>query len=193
MSTESDEQLRIWTERISESNRGAFESLFRSLYPRLVRFAYGYVKNRPAAADIVQDAFVALWEKRQNLDPGRSVRAYLYRTVRNRSLNYIRDHANETVGMDPISQRTDMLKKDDTNTSDPRETDMLMSLLKDWIKELPERQREAFELSRFEGLDHDEIAGVMNVSPNTVNNHIVSALDYLRNRFDTYEKEIDRT
>jgi DNA-binding NarL/FixJ family response regulator len=55
----------------------------------------------------------------------------------------------------------------------------LQKKILEWIEELPERQREAFELSRYEGLFHQEIAGVMQVSVKTVNNHLTSALKTL--------------
>lgn len=184
MDKPSTKQIRIWGEKISASDQKAFNSLFRSLYPRLIHYACKYNRNKAVARDIVQDAFVTLWEKRSRLDPNRSIQAYLYRIVRNKSLNYIRDHSDETVGLlDNISIRA----TDETDGQD--EAKQLTDLLKTWIKELPKRQREAFELSRFEGLDHDEIADVMDVSSNTVNNHIVAALDKLRDRCDEYKKK----
>jgi RNA polymerase sigma-70 factor (ECF subfamily) len=73
----------------------------------------------------------------------------------------------------------------------PEETDELINLLKEWIKELPDRRREAFVLSRFEGLDHEEIADVMDISSNTVNNHIVAALDYLKDCSSKYQEEMN--
>jgi RNA polymerase sigma-70 factor (ECF subfamily) len=182
----SAEQIQIWVQKISESDREAFDKLFRLLYPRLVRYSYKYVHNKASAADIVQDAFIALWKKRSRLDPQRSVKAYLYQTVRNRSLNYLRDHSNETVGLESLN---DSGMRTKANTKQQSESDERMDLLKNWITDLPERQREAFELSRFEGLDHDEIASVMNVSSNTVNNHIVAALKRLRDRYNVYLKE----
>lgn len=188
MSKKPVEQIRIWVEKIIESDRGAFDSLFRSLYPRLVRFAYKFVKNKSVAGDIVQDAFVILWENRRDLDPQKSVKSYLYRIVRNRSLNYIRDHSSETVGLESLNG--DRVKMSD-NPEQNEETEQLMEMLKEWIKDLPQRQKEAFELSRFEGLDHDEIAGVMEVSSNTVNNHIVAALNHLRERYDVYKNKVN--
>lgn len=184
MDKPSTKQIRIWGEKISASDQKAFNSLFRSLYPRLIHFAFKYNKNKAIASDIVQDAFVTLWEKRSELEPDRSIQAYLYRIVRNKSLNYIRDHSNETIGLvDGVSLKA----TDENNHQD--ETEQLVDLLKTWIKELPKRQREAFELSRFEGLDHDEVADVMDVSSNTVNNHIVAALNKLRDRCDEYKKK----
>jgi len=182
----SAEQIRIWVQKISESDREAFDNLFRCLYPRLVRFAFKYVTDKASAGDIVQNAFIALWQKRVELDPQKSVKAYLYQTVRNRSLNYIRDHSYKTVRLESLN---DSNLKSEEKVAPPDESDQLMDLLKEWTRKLPHRQREAFELSRFEGLDHDEVASVMGVSPNTVNNHIVAALNYLRDRYDRYQKE----
>jgi len=146
------------------------------------------VHSKAIAGDIVQNVFIALWKKREELDPRQSVKAYLFQAVRNRSLNYLRDHSRETIGLETAdkSQAESM-----EHTNPQEEADRRMDLLKQWISDLPERQREAFELSRFEGLDHDEIADVMNVSPNTVNNHIVAALKHLRGRYDLYKKELN--
>jgi RNA polymerase sigma-70 factor (ECF subfamily) len=60
------------------------------------------------------------------------------------------------------------------------DADRLEADLRAWIKELPDRQREALTLSRFENLSHEAIAEVMDISPRTVNNHIVQALKKLR-------------
>lgn len=183
MDTPTNEQIRTWGKQILASDRGAFDRLFRSMYPRLVRFARRYHSRKAIADDIVQDAFVSLWDKREYIDPEQSLKAYLYTMVRNKSLNHIRDHADEKVGLD--DER--LLK-----TTDPSHPDgdngQLKKHLYEWIKELPDRQREAFELSRFEGLDHDEIASVMDVSPSTVNNHIVAALSTLRDRYEEYKQ-----
>ncbi|MCW9707566.1 RNA polymerase sigma-70 factor [Fodinibius salsisoli] len=183
----SDKQIRIWGKRISNSDRKALNSLFRSLYPGLINFAAKYNSNRAIIRDIVQESFVALWENRSRIDPNGSVKAYLYKTVRNKSLNYIRDHSKETVGLEDYEPLvTD--SSFNIGSSDKKEQ-KLSDLMRKWIEELPGRQREAFRLSRFEGLDHDEIAGVMEVSPNTVNNHIVAALKFLRERYDIYKKQ----
>jgi len=62
--------------------------------------------------------------------------------------------------------------------------------LTQWIEDLPDRQREALSLSRFEGLSHDAIADVMDISPRTVNNHIVRALRSLRDRLRAYQPDL---
>lgn len=182
-------QIRVWAKRISESDREAFNALFRYLYPRLITFAMRYTGRKSVSDDIVQEAFVTLWNRRQQIDHQKSLKAYMYRIVRNRSLNYLRDHSNEVLGLDrtereaeAVSGPADMEQEDDKKR---------MKLLKSWINELPERQQEAFKLSRFEGLDHEEIAGVMEVSPYTVNNHIMHALDKLKERYEAHRAGAD--
>ena len=187
MNNPSAKQIRIWVEKISESDKEAFNSLFRSLYPQLLKYALRFIRSKVVASDITQDAFVTLWDKRDELDGQRSVKAYLYRIVRNSSLNYIRDHSSETIGLDDVEESRIEVAEEEQ----PEETDELINLLKEWIKELPDRRREAFVLSRFEGLDHEEIADVMDISSNTVNNHIVAALDYLKDCSIEYQKEMN--
>jgi RNA polymerase sigma-70 factor (ECF subfamily) len=179
------ELIHHWAVRISESDREAFDNLFRSLYPPLVRFAIKYVRNEAAARDIVQDVFVMLWERRREIDPRRSLKAFMFTSVRNRALNFIRDHSAENIGLEPLdeSKMSTVDMPGNLNAANP-----LADHLRKWIECLPARQREAFELSRYEGLDHDEIAMVMDVSPSTVNNHIVAALDNLRSQYDAYLK-----
>ncbi len=182
------QQIAHWAERISASDRTAFNRLFRALYPRLVRFAFQYTRQKEAADDVVQDAFVRLWQKRREIDYRHSLKAYLYKMVRNRSLNFLRDNSKEQVGLDNSIEVPD---PSPPPSSKPSDLDEKRQLLKEWIEKLPERQREALKLSRFEGLDHDEIAEVMDISPATVNNHIVAALRNLRKRYDKYKRTVN--
>ncbi|MDX1670918.1 MAG: RNA polymerase sigma-70 factor [Balneolaceae bacterium] len=182
------EQIRVWAARISESDQKAFDSLFRTYYPRLVRYSIRYTNSKSVSRDIVQDAFVILWEKRKEIEPELAVAGLLYRIVRNRSLNYIRDHSVEVLGI----EHPDRLEHESqTDFTEESNSQLLLKQLKSWIRELPDRQREAFRLSRFEGLDHEEIALVMDISVNTVNNHIVAALNKLKTRYEDHHKEIN--
>jgi RNA polymerase sigma-70 factor, ECF subfamily len=174
-------------ERISRSDKKAFDELFRELYAPLVRYSFGYLKDKDSASDIVQDAFIKLWHKRETIDTELSIKAYLYKIVRNLSLNHIRNHSKEEIGLElvdlSVSESTQFsTQKDDSNHQ--------LELLKQWIMKLPERQREAFKLSRYEGLDHEEIAEIMNVSKWTVNNHIVQAMKNIQSYRDDYHSEI---
>lgn len=175
---------RSLIKKIKRGNREAFSGFFREQYGVYVAYTHRFLKDKADATDIVQNAFIKLWENRSNLDPNQSLVAYMYTIVRNLSLNFIRDHQQKHAELDErtlsIHEKPDIIYESETS---PRE------VLKVLVEALPERQREAFELSRIDGLQHEEIAEIMEVSPRTVNNHIVSALKSLRKAYD--EKRAD--
>jgi len=189
MKNPTEQQFSVWAGKISRSDQRAFDDLFRSFYPVLVRFALRYLHNRTASKDIVQDCFVSLWQTRQRIDASRSLKSYLYMMVRNRALNEIRDHSGVDVNHELASDQQRNQPPNDY-TEDENESSRLEKKMSVWIDQLPDRQKEAFRLSRFDGLVHDEIAEVMSVSPRTVNNHIVAALSSLRHRHEQHKKNI---
>lgn len=188
------EQINLLFQLVAESDEKAFNRLFRASFAPLVLFACRYVRDKSAAGDMVQDTFIKLWQKRETLSEVQSARSYLYRAVRNYCLNYLRDHAREQ-SMEEQQQHTSFSEGrytpafDVTEQDASSQTEHRMKLLQKWVSSLPDRQREAFELSRFEGLDHEEIAAVMGVSGKTVNNHITGALQGLRRLKASYEKK----
>jgi len=187
MNIKSDNKYRAWAEGIRNSDKKAFDALFRNLYPRLVHFACGYTHDRQTASDLTQDAFVALWQNRTNINPEDSIKAYLYMTVRNKALNHLRDRGKKTVRLESI-QKTALAEKPDTNPAESNEyPQKLAERFKEWIQELPHRQQEAFTLSRYKGFDHEEIAQIMGISRHTVNNHIMTALKYLQDCYNDYK------
>ena len=183
----TEQQFKEWAKRISRSDRQAFNELFRSFYQGMVHFAMRYLKDKTVSKDIVQECFISLWQKRSQIDASRSLKNYLLTMVRNKSLNAIRDRSSLDIDHDLASDG----KADNVviamHDEDGNDGPSLEELMKSWINELPDRQKEALSLSRFEGFDHEEIAVVMEVSPKTVNNHIVAALRTLRDRYELYK------
>lgn len=190
MKNPSEQQFSKWAEKIGRSDQRAFDDLFRAFYPVLVRFAMRYISNKTAAKDVVQECFMKLWQTRSRIDASRSLKSYLYTMVRNRALNEIRDRSGIDVNQEKAHSQ--QIVEDPEETELESNSGQLEEKMKQWIDELPDRQKEAFSLSRFEGLDHDEIAEVMSVSPKTVNNHIVAALSTLRDRYGQYNSKNNR-
>lgn len=188
MSTE--EQFKVWCRRLKVSDRSAFAAVFRALHDALFRYAHSLTGDGAAARDLVQEAFLELWRMRARLDPERSLEALLYRIVRNRAYNRRRNRRTRAA------RHTDMRRRNRAGQDGPPLPDAgldaraLEERLRAWIGELPARQRESLILSRYEGLSHAEIAAVMEVSPRTVNNHIVRALKTLRERLDAFEPDL---
>lgn len=175
----SDEQLRAWCRAIKHSDRDAFTKVFEMLHDRLARYALQITGRTTAAQDVVQQAFTSLWDMRSSLTPEESLEALLFRIVRNRAYNYKRDRRTRASNHETIQRDLEPAQDDPAADMD---ADRLEENMRSWIADLPERQREALVLSRFEGLTHEEVAEVMGISPPTVNNHIVRALKKLRQK-----------
>ncbi len=180
----SDDSFIRWGERLQSSDQRAYSELFEAMHVVLLRYAWRFTGDQEAARDIVQDAFLKLWQIRAEVDPQRSLKALLYTMVRNLALNYKRA-AQHTSGVFPEHDLHDR-----TPTADQQlEASILGDRLRLYIDQMPERRREAFMLSRFEGLSHEEIAQVMNLTPRTVNTHIVLALKDLRKRLGVLQPD----
>ncbi len=171
------EQFRSWSHGLRNSDSLSYAALFDATYDALHRYAMYIVQDQSAASDILQDVYLKLWQIRSEVDPERSLRALMYQMVRNYALNHERQRKRRA---------SDELEADhpsvgfDTMTDERLDADSLQEQLTHWIDQMPARRREAFILSRYEGLSHDEIASLMNLAPKTVNNHIVLALQHLR-------------
>ncbi len=182
----TDEQFQRWCRRIKASDREAFEAVFDALHDPLARYALQITGHKAAARDIVQYAFTSLWDMRDDLDPGESLEALLFRIVRNRAYNTERDRRTREDKHSELRRNAEPVQPDVAAQMD---ADRLEADLRAWIEELPDRQREALTLSRFENLSHESIADVMDISPRTVNNHIVQALKKLRRRVRSHHAE----
>ena len=179
------QQWQSRCERLKASDRRAFEEIYRDLRDDLLRYVVSVVRDGATAHDLVQDVFVSLWQGRERLDPTLSLRAYLFRMARNRAYRHLRDeriHARRLLELPP---------REEASLDEPPEqaldADVLGERLHAWMGELPERQQEALTLSRFHGLSHREVAEAMEISPRTVNNHIVRALEFLHARLQRFQ------
>lgn len=183
----TDNQFTEWNQGIKSGSKNSYSDFFRACYEHYVRFAYRYVKSKDQACDLAQEAFIKLWKHREQLDTSKSLKSYMFTIIRNLCLNHIRDYKNRFEHLEDKEQSVHALiiHQEQEGTSYVEQT---IEIIEKLIKQLPERQREAFELSRFDGLLHNEIAEVMNISERTVNNHIVSASNFLREKYEVYNR-----
>lgn len=185
MTERHEEQARYasWARRLATGDASALQELFQELYDPLWRSVMRMVGDEALARDFAQESFIRIWERREALDPALSLKALLYRTVRNLALNALRDDQTRRVLLrDSASAFRAVLPSAPVSAEARLTAHELAEQLQRCINELPPRQREALCLSRFDGLSHEEIAEVMGCAPRTVNNHLVRALEQLRNR-----------
>jgi RNA polymerase sigma-70 factor (family 1) len=184
--TQDAERYAEWARRLAADDASALRALFDDTYEPLWRSVMRLVGDEAAARDLAQDAFVRVWDRRATLDPSLSLRALLYRTVRNLALNQLRDEQTRRHLLeDPGSAAIGARPRDPASADQQLEASELAERLQQFIAELPPRQQEALRLSRFDGLSHQEIADVMGCAPRTVNNHLVRALEQLRSRLSS--------
>ncbi len=173
--------------RLKASDREAFAEIFRRFRADLLRFATSIVEDAWVAHDLVQDVFVALWNLRATLDPSLPLRPYLFKMTRNRAYRYLRDERTHARKHAELSSAARDHPPDDAMTEHEHDGALLHRKLTAWIDALPARQREALLLARYHALSHQEIATVMGISPRTVNNHIVRALEHLQRCVEAFE------
>lgn len=171
----------LW-ERIIANDLEAFESLFDAFYEELVSYSHRLTQQLVISEEIVQDVFVSLWERRRQIKITSSVASYLYRAVKNRTINYLKNQLPKdqaTTDLEVASELEDQSVKEEKDSN-------LETALNKAIAELPEKCRVIFLLSRNEGLTHKEIAEELSLSPKTVENQIGIAIKKLRTALKPY-------
>jgi len=165
------------TGRIRNGDKGQFESLFRSSYVSLVRYAKTLIKDHDTAEEIVQDLFFRLWQDREKLNIESSLNGYLFRSVHNRCLHYI----EHTKVVERHAEEMSSHKSESPESpSDILNYKELQEKIARILERLPERCGKIFTMSRFEGLKYSEIAEKLSVSVKTVEANMGRALKEFR-------------
>ena len=168
---------------LKEGSESAFEMVFRTYYRPLCQYAYSFLNDRDEAEEVVQAAFINIWDKREQVEIQTSLKAYLYRIVRNSCLNVIK---HEKVKKQHVAH--EMVHAESTHEGVTQS--VISSELEERIsiamKALPEQCRLVFQLSRFEELKYAEIADQLNISVKTVENQIGKALKIMREQLKDY-------
>lgn len=163
----------------------SFEKLFKRYYAELVKYAYGFTKDIDASEEIVQDFFYNYWKDRKRIIIKFSLKAYLYRAVRNNSLNYLESvRVRRKYAEKVLTMSKNMAGYEDRGM----EYGELSKVIEDALDELPERCSTIFKMSRFDGLKYEEIAVKLSISVKTVEANIGKALRLLRERIENYNK-----
>lgn len=172
-------------QRLAEGDQAAFNQLVEHHYQHIYQVALGYIKIVQAAEDTAQEIFFRLWKNRQKLLHIDSLKDYLFILTRNAVLDAMRkkgarfpvgDYLEQTISSSAYSPEEAMSYKE-FNAAVQKIVDLL-----------PPQQKTAFRLSREMGLSHDEIAAQMALSKNTVKNHIVAALNFIRHQLSLRDK-----
>jgi RNA polymerase sigma-70 factor (ECF subfamily) len=163
--------------KIKNGDIKEFEKLFKILYTPLCHFAFSFLKDMDSAEEVVQELFYNYWKNRENIEVKTSLKSYLYQATKNRCLKVIEHsvvknkYANEIKTQEIFTE---------SNTMHSIETEELNDIIEKTLKQLPERCREIFVMSRFDGLKYQEIADKLSISIKTVEANMGKALSLFR-------------
>ena len=162
---------------IRNGNHRAFRAFYDKHYPGLYRFMVSRGMSHDEAADLVQNAFIMIWERRSDIDENKSLRAFLFQIAYSRMLNHI-TYQSKFSG-DVLSD----VQTDETGETDAEKNvhyDELLSNIRKVIAVMPEKRAMVFELCFMKQFTYKETAEALGVSQKTVENHMALAFRDLR-------------
>jgi len=166
-----------WIRDIRQDDYVAFAAMVKCYYTGLFNFAYSYTGSPETAEDLVQDVLLNVWKNRKKWSPQSTAKAYLFRSVRNRSLNALRD--NQPARESHLTL-VDTLHHHDESPEHDLRYQQLLSDYHDAIEAMPERRRLIYRLNRLYDLTYLEIAATLDISINTVRTQMTAAFKHLR-------------
>lgn len=166
--------------QIKNGDHKAFRAFFNEHHQSLFRFLRAKNIDAATAEDLIQQAFIYIWEHRNAIDPAKSLRAYLYKISYTRMLNHVRDH-KKFDDSEPVPAQENNHTPEDAIRA--RELDHAISRV---INTMPERRGQVFELCFMEQLTYKEAANALDLSVKTIENHMGLAFKDIRKALENY-------
>lgn len=164
-------------EQLAASNEKAFDQLYANFADRLYGVAFAYTKSPAFSEEIVQDVFLKLWEKRENLAHIESLEKYIYTMTRNLIMDELKSFARER---DAFKKLADFFSNNSLTPEQELSFKESNQLIEKAISHLSQQQQMVYRLAKQQGLTREEIALQLNISENTVRNHLARAMQYVR-------------
>ncbi len=165
--------------RLGKGNVQAFNAIFKEYSNRLFLFALSYLKSEVEAEELVQEVFTIIWEKRANLKDDLSFKSYIF-TI---AFNIIKKHFRTKAQLSKYFNYN-VYNDWDNDTSQSISYENIRQYIKEIASQLPEKRKEIFLKSRFEGKKNKEISHELNISQKTVEAQLTHALKFIRNNIN---------
>ena len=168
---------------IQKDDRVAFYNIYERYSKRLYGFVLRYIKLKEDAEEIVQVVFIKIWESRNKIDAYASFESFLFTIAYNTTISLLRKRTNEKKYLDHLKSMQHPVNS--PSLIDEIHFNELNERVQSLLDDLTPRQKEIFQLSREEGLSHDEIAKKLDISINTVKKHMANTLAFLKSHIDS--------
>lgn len=179
-SVHTDQQL---VKSLQKGDVFAFNELFHRYSQKVYNFSIKHLVNEEDTKDLVQEVFLKIWDKRNEMDKDKSFNGFLFTIALNSIRNFFRKKISDRKLINKWLEETESFS-DSTKLS--IEFRSLEKVVNSFVEQLPPKRRMVFELNRNEGLSNSDIAQKMNIQKKTVENHLNLALKYLRDKLQNY-------
>ncbi|MBX2922832.1 MAG: RNA polymerase sigma-70 factor [Chitinophagaceae bacterium] len=183
MPGENNQDDFLLMQRLRQNDAAAFIELYNRYHVKMYNWLIRFVKLPDQAEDIIQETFLKIWEIRHRLQPQQSFPAYLYRISRNKALKLLKKISRD----EKLRSRVLLLSAVEIN--DPEKSfqwQQYQQLLDNAINRLPAQRQKVFKLCRHNNKTYDEVAQELGISRNTVKEHMIKALQDIRQQFCRY-------
>jgi len=179
VNSSSDHADTLLVTQLRAGNVLAFEQIFNMYQSKLYHFVRITLSNDNDAEEIVQEVFLKVWARREQIDVSKSFKSYLYAITKNEIHDHLRKVLQQKKFIEQTIHELSIGDNDVEKIVNFRETDQV---IKELINSLPQKRRKVFELSRLEGKTYKQIALEMDISENTVDTQMRKALLFLREK-----------
>lgn len=179
-----DEEDVTLLKAIAQRDKKRFEILYKKYYQQLYAVAYRYVGQAEIAEEMVHDVFIMIWNKADQLNIQHSMKSYLFKSVVNSSLNFLKKEKAQRKKQEVYMA---VLDKENTDENDTGTEEALLKSLEVALELLPAKCRQVMYLSRFGKLKQQEIAAQMDISVKTVKNHLTYGFQKLREHLEKHK------
>lgn len=164
--------------QLRNGDRSAFAEIYNQYRSKIFVYASSLCKSTDLAEEIVQEVFIRIWQKREQINTDLNFSAYIKKITLNHVLNHLKKVAREKVLQQELFGYIEVLRNSTEENLLEKE---LLKTYDEAIQNLPPQKKLIYHLSRTEELSHEEIAEKLNISKNTVKNHMVEATRFIRN------------
>lgn len=165
-------------EQITAGHKDAFTTLYKRYWESLFLTAVKVLRSKEDAADIVQEVFLSIWNRRQELTIETSVHAYLQTSVRYKAIHYIEKNITRR---DYLAVLIETVATDLAASAETRlQLKQVQEAIHAAVEQMPPKMKQVYQLSRQENLTHREIAARLGISDETVKKHIQHALQLIK-------------
>jgi RNA polymerase sigma factor (sigma-70 family) len=178
----NDTQLEAaWLQRLQQNDEQALAAIMRKYYTALYNYGSRFTNDEGLVKDCIQEVFISLWQRRETAAAILSPRYYLLRAVKNKVLKSLHQN-NIRSGTVPLEEEYDFLQEFSVEKLiiDKQMSEEQATILRRTMAQLSKRQHELIYLKFYQHLDHAQIAGLMNLSRQSVYNLLHETIQKLR-------------